>query len=636
MKTKIKEGNYAKLGVCQEQEWTNFTFCGEKEDQCYVVLTNTITGTVHRIEVPQAYYVGSLRSIAVADLSLEDEEYYFEINGQKVMDPCAHAIMGRYIWNDKTRKEHDYEVCGAFVTDTFDWGNETAPEIPEGEMVMYKLHVRGFTMDADGRRFPGTFLALKNKITYLKKLGVTTIELMPVYEFEEMMIPPVSKLPDYIQWNPKEEDQILPSDEPQADPKVNYWGYVEGNYFAVKASYASKPKDASAEYKALIKKLHDNYMECIMEMFFPEDIDHNLVLEALHYWVREYHVDGFHLLGGNLPMTAIVQDNMLSRTKIFYTGFDANICTIQRKYKNLYVYKEEYMYPARRVLNHFNANMREFIDQQRKQGNKYGFVNFITSNNGFTLADLFMYNDRHNEANGEDNLDGNGWNFSNNYGVEGPTKKRYINKLRKLKWRNSMAMLFLAQGVPLVWSGDEISNSQQGNNNAYCQDNPVGWVNWKNEKTHRKEIRFLEQLAQFRREHPIVANEMPFQFSDYRSYGSPDLSFHGESAWILEPSEGRMALGMMYNGAYSTDERYKEDVYVAYNFYSAASTLALPKLDKDKHWYLVMDTSDDEMPFLEKAVLQDRGNIVLKAQSICVLVGRSEQKEGKRKVKEGK
>ena len=181
MKTKIKEGNYAKLGVCQEQEWTNFTFCGEKEDQCYVVLTNTITGTVNRIEVPQAYYVGSLRSIAVADLSLEDEEYYFEINGQKVMDPCAHAIMGRYIWNDKTRKEHDYEVCGAFVTDTFDWGNETAPEIPEGEMVMYKLHVRGFTMDADGRRFPGTFLALKNKITYLKKLGVTTIELMPVY-----------------------------------------------------------------------------------------------------------------------------------------------------------------------------------------------------------------------------------------------------------------------------------------------------------------------------------------------------------------------------------------------------------------------------------------------------------------------
>ena len=154
MKTKIKEGNYAKLGVCQEQEWTNFTFCGEKEDQCYVVLTNTITGTVNRIEVPQAYYVGSLRSIAVADLSLEDEEYYFEINGQKVMDPCAHAIMGRYIWNDKTRKEHDYEVCGAFVTDTFDWGNETAPEIPEGEMVMYKLHVRGFTMDAmeDGFR----------------------------------------------------------------------------------------------------------------------------------------------------------------------------------------------------------------------------------------------------------------------------------------------------------------------------------------------------------------------------------------------------------------------------------------------------------------------------------------------------
>ena len=135
MKTKIKEGNYAKLGVCQEQEWTNFTFCGEKEDKCYVVLTNTINGTINRIEVPQAYYVGSLRSIAVADLSLEDEEYYFEINGQKVMDPCAHAVMGRYIWNDKTRKEHDYEVCGAFVTDTFDWEEDVAPEIAKKDMV---------------------------------------------------------------------------------------------------------------------------------------------------------------------------------------------------------------------------------------------------------------------------------------------------------------------------------------------------------------------------------------------------------------------------------------------------------------------------------------------------------------------
>jgi glycogen operon protein len=286
------------------------------------------------------------------------------------------------------------------------------------------------------------------------------------------------------------------------------------------------------------------------------------------------------------------------------------------------------MYPARRVLNHLNGNMRDFADQQRKQGAYLGYINYIASNNGFTLADLFMYNDKHNEANGENNSDGNAWNFSNNYGVEGPTKKRYINTIRKLKWRNSILMLFLAQGVPLLWEGDEMGNSQNGNNNAYCQDNPLGWLNWKNEKSHRKEINFLRQVIAFRKEHPIISNEMPFQFSDYKSVGCPDLSFHGESAWIMEPIAGRMSLGMMYCGAYAANPEAAEeaeDVYVAYNFSSAMTSLALPEASGKRRWYMVIDSSNDQTPFLEEPVLCTNGSIVIKSQTIQVFVSKKEK-----------
>ena len=622
MKINVKEGNYAKLGVQQQAGQVTFTFCGEKEDICFVVLVRKSDMNRVRVEVPESFCLGSLRSITIVDLDVTGYVYYYEINGIKQIDPCAQRIVGREIWNDESRKAKDYEVFCGFAKEDFDWKNDLAPEIPRDRMLLYKLHVRGFTMDADKQKYPGTFQALMNRIGYLEMLGITTVELMPVYEFEEMPIPVETKLPEYVKWEPDEEDMIQPESVQVQVGRLNYWGYGSGNYFAVKASYASNPEQADREYKTLIRRLHAHHMECIMEMYFPVDTNHNLIVDVLRYWVREYHVDGFHLLGESIPVTAIVQDNLLSRTKIMCEKYDPGVVCDGRKYMNLYVYKDEYMYPARKILNHLNGNMKEFIDQQRKQGSRLGYVNYITSNNGFTLADLFMYNDRHNEENGENNLDGNAWNYSNNYGIEGPTRKHYINSLRRLKWRNSMLMLMLAQGVPMLWAGDEIGNSQKGNNNAYCQDNAIGWVNWKNEKTHRKELVFLQKLVCFRKEHPIISNEMPFQFSDYHALGCPDLSFHGESAWILEPTVGRMCIGMLYCGAYTKGDKEAEDVYVAYNFFSAVSSLALPQLDKHKRWYLVMDSSNDSQPYLDEAVLMENSSITMMPQSICVLVGR--------------
>jgi glycogen operon protein len=619
----VKEGNYNELGAIINGTEVVFTFRGEKEDTCYLILIDRTTKEQQKIFVPNEYCLGSLRSISVRIPKPDRILYEYEINGKAVTDPYARVIVGREKWNDGQRAECGYKVYGAIRRDEWSMEEQHSPEIPKSQMVMYKLHVRGFSMDhGAAKRIAGTFSAVEEKLDYLQNLGITTLELMPVYEFEEMAVPVQRELPSYIKWEEMPDDLIKPEElaEP-ADAKINYWGYSGANYFAVKASYGRKPEKAAQEFKKLVESLHARHMECVMEMFFPDDVNQNLVLDALRYWVRCFHVDGFHLLGSNLPVTAIVQDVILSRTKIFYTGFEENAIQSDKKYKNLYIYKEEYQYPARKILNHINADMVEFMNQQKKQGEQVGYVNYISSNNGFTLADVFMYNDRHNEDNGEGNADGDAWNFSSNYGVEGPTRRRHVAQLRHRQWRNAILMLFLAQGVPLLWGGDEFLNSQKGNNNAYCQDNPIGWMNWKNARLHEADTAFVKAVIAFRKAHTVLSTEKPFKFSDYRTLGFPDVSYHGENAWILGYDIGKMNLGIMYCGAYAGED--EADVYVAYNFYSAVSTLALPKLGNKKQWYLVIDTAREKEPFVgTEEAAESQQTVFLHPQSICVLIGK--------------
>lgn len=620
----IREGNYEQMGVCTRGDTVYFTFYGEKEDVCALVLIDKNTREQTRVAVPKEYCLGSLRSVALTGLDMKLYFYYYEINGREVLDDYAPVIAGREKWNDRNRASEFYRVYGAASDSRFDWKNDRNPEVSGTKMFIYKLHVRGFTMDQrTGGKTRGTFRGLENKIAYLKELGVTTLELMPVYEFEEIMSIPVKpELPEYVKWQEAKDDIIVLPQQTPTPERLNFWGYGPGNYFSVKASYASNPARASEEYKHLIQMLHANDMECVMEMYFPVETNHNLILDALRYWVKEYHVDGFHLLGENLPITAIVQDVILSRTKIFYLDVHADR-QIQKKYSRLYVYKEEYQYPARKLLNHFNGDMQEFMNQQKKQGDGYGYVNFVASNNGFTLADVFMYNDKHNEENGEENLDGDAWNFSNNYGIEGPTRKKYINHIRQRQWRNAVLMVMMGQGVPLLWSGDEFGNSQMGNNNAYCQDNAIGWVNWKKNRTADAQIRFLKAASQFRREHSILAQRDPFHFADYKSLGFPDVSLHGDNAWISHIDYGRMSVGLMYSGAYDIGREDAEDVYVAYNFYSDVTSLALPKLDKKRKWYLAIDSADEDEGWEQGPVIcENQQYIVMDPQSICVLVGK--------------
>ena len=616
----VREGNYLVLGASVSKNQVTFTFEGEKEDNCRIVLTHKTTKEKQFISVPESYCMGSLRSVTVSGFQPQEYNYIYEINGQEKLDPYARIIVGREKWNDESREAEEYRLSAGFRMNTFSWGEDKNPEIPKSEMIMYKLHVRGFTMgNKSAGKSRGTFLAVKNKIPYLKDLGITTVELMPIYEFEEMPIPEEVDVPEYVKAQPELAEKIQPTLFDNKQKKVNYWGFGPGEYFAVKASYASEPQKASIEFKKLVKALHDQQMECVMEMFFPEDTSHNLIMEVLHYWVKEYHVDGFHIIGGNLPITSIVQDPLLSRTKIFADHFNDQY-DIRRKYKNLYIYREEYQYIVRQILNNYDCDIHEFMNQQRKQGENYGFVNYITNNNGFTMADLFMYNDKHNEANGENNCDGPEYNFSNNYGIEGYTKKRFITELRRGKMRMAFTMLMLAQGVPLILAGDEFGNSQNGNNNAYCQDNEIGWVNWSHFNRYKEDREFLKELIRFRKEHGLITNEVPFKFNDYRSMGAPDLSYHGENAWIAQLDPGKKSVGVLYSGAYAKEGQSNTDLYVGYNFYSEAVKLALPTI-ADKKWY-----NGEEL-------LEEQLYTEIPAQSVVVLYGREVEKKKIKRVK---
>lgn len=585
MNLTVKEGNYLALGAKVVKNQITFTFEGEKEDACRIVFIHKITKKKEYIDVPADYCVGSLRSITVSGVQPQEYDYLYEINGKEKLDPYATVIVGREKWNDESRKANKYKLAAGFDGVNFPWGNDKNPEVPKSDMIMYKLHVRGYTMGLKtAGKVKGTFQAVKNKISYLKDLGVTTVELMPVYEFEEMPLPKKLEIPDYVKWQPEAEDMIQPVVIDNEVKNLNYWGYGAGNYFAVKASYASEPTKANVEFKRLVKALHENGMECVLEFFFPWETNHNLIMDVLHFWVKEYHVDGFHLIGGSLPITSIVQDPVLSRTKIFAEDFWGQY-NGNRKYKNLYIYKDEYQFAVRQLINHYDCDIREFANQQRKQGDQYGFVNYLAINNGFTLADCFMYNDKHNEANGEDNRDGNDYNLTNNFGVEGPTRKRYINEIRHNRMRMAFVMLMFAQGVPLIMAGDEFGNTQNGNNNAYCQDNEIGWVNWSQFARYKEDRELIKSLIAFRKKHTIITKEEPFRFNDYRTMGAPEFSYHGENAWISQLDPGRKSLGMLYYGAYAKEGQSKEDIYVGYNFYSDEVKLAVPTLNQKK-WTL--------------------------------------------------
>lgn len=618
MEFEVKRGDFFRLGVTKGKTWTNFCIVCRKEAECSILLyKRDQKECVEEIPVSDAFSQGNLRAARVEGLQLSDYDYNYRINGTEVTDPFARRIVGREKWADPERNPTE-TLRSRHEENRFSWKGERRVEIPRRDMTLYKLHVRGFTKGLpESVPDRGTFRALARKLSYLKTLGITSIELMPVYEFEEKIPTEGGEPPEYKRWTYRKKDKIRkPAQRPEY--KMNYWGYGKGMYFAPKASYAAG-EYPDLEFKECILKMHKMGMECIMEMDFADDMPGEWILAALRYWVSEYHVDGFHLQGDRVPIGLLLEDAYLGRTKLFYKEMTEHaIPDAEAAFPRAFLDTDEFLYPCRKLANGMHGTIWELADQMKKQNAKLGYVNYIADHNGFTLYDLFVYGQKRNEANGEANADGPVWNYSSNCGVEGETTSRNVQRIRDRRMKNAAAMLFLAQGAPMLMAGDEDCNTQKGNNNAYCQDNPIGWKDWGISRHKKEFLKYIRTLIAFRKEHAILRMERPMRLADTESYGCPDLSYHEESAWLAPGFYERGALGMLYCGKYAGEE---EDVYLGFNFSDLHKSLALPKQKNKKKWHLVMDTALKGAFLPEPEELQEFC-YTLEAQSVCIILGK--------------
>lgn len=636
MRYEICKGNYHAKGAEIKGKLTTCTVENRRQEACNLVLYPKKGGRAERIPMEGDLNQRSIYSVGLKDLPWKEYDYCFEIGGRRVLDPYAKYIVGRETWADLERKEEEIK-CG-FYKDDFSWGQDRLPMIPKQEMMMYKLHVRGFSML---QKIPsneqGTFQGIVHKLQYLKEMGITTVELMPVYEFEEVFTK-----------DPYQKEVFSPD-------KINYWGYTTGNYFAVKSAYLGADKTPDA-FKQLVKKLHRRNMECILEFYFDDKLNPHFIIEILRYWALEYHVDGFHVICGADLAHLIAKDSYLSGRKLFFEWFPQELCLWENHEMDLFTYNDAFLYAARKLMNHQGGSPGEFADQMRRQQRGQGYVNYVANNNGFTLMDSFTYTEKKNQANGEENRDGIAWNFSSNCGEEGTSRRKYVNRLREKQIKNALCTVMFSQGVPLIWMGDECGNSQNGNNNAYCQDNAVGWKSWERDKRSRDIHCFLKQLARLRKEYPALRSPNPMELCDYKGYGYPDLSYHGDNGWRMGAGGGDHSIGMMYCCRYADPgekERraeqgdvLKEDlkkesekepvrrardefIYIGYNFSALDQHLALPSLPKKYRWCCILNTGE-ERSFKERQTQTGALTFRIQKQTVCMLVGRCEEQSVQR------
>ena len=574
-----------------------------------------------------------LRQGDVWNLTLETDRqlkgcfvYGFQTEQGWLSDPYGIVLRGREIWGAETGSGVDLETDSRTFPETgfkrkletvagqtvFEWGEDKRPQIPYEDCVIYKAHVRGFTKHPSSRvRDRGTFRAVMEKIPYMKELGVTTLELMPVMEFNEV----------------REETEVhmvkLPVEN--QPPKLNYWGYGDSFLFAPKASYSSgKRKHPATELKTLVRELHKNNMELVLELYVSGKEDPSMVLDAVRYWAREYHIDGIHLVG-DAPLKLIGQDPYLSRLKLwaeYWNGVD------EGSHRHLGWYNDGFLRDMRQILKGDDGGLNRLAYRAKLNLEKSAVINYMAGTNGFTLADMVSYNEKHNEANGERGKDGPEENDSWNCGAEGPTRKRKVLELRKKQMKNAVLMLFFSQGTPMLLAGDEFGNSQFGNNNPYCQDNEITWLNWNQQKSNAEFYRFVKASIAFRKAHPVFHQVKPLLGMDSLGCGQPDISCHGMKAWQPDFSDSCHQLSIMYCGEYGhkKDGTRDEDFLLIYNMHWEPHSFALPKLPKGRRWHLVVDTGRKESEnFRENGnepMLEEQMTYEAEPRSIVVLMGK--------------
>lgn len=607
----IMPGRPEPLGTLITEDGVNFCAEAEAGRPCSLLLYEKgCARPCREINMENGGRIGNVASVFVRQLPVQKVEYNFKIDGKIVTDPFARMLAGRKDWGVIPADQDGHEVRGAFPKVQYDWEGDIPLKLPYEELIMYTLHARGFTKhSSSGVRHKGTFLGLIEKIPYLKDLGVNLIELMPAYEFSETARP--------------EQDFHPYRNKMQEEPvKLNYWGYAPGFYFAPKSAYAAG-EDAASEFKDLVKALHREGIELIMEFYFPEGTSRLLILNCLKYWMLTYHVDGFHLSGPAVPMGLLAEDPLLGTCKLMNEGFDMNgLYKRKPEFRNIGEYNDGFQNDIRRFLKGDEDQLEKFAYRVRKNPADRGVVNYITNHNGFTLMDLVSYDAKHNEANGEQNRDGNNYNFSWNCGAEGRSRKKAVAELRRKQIRNALVMLLLSQGTPLLLAGDELGHTQDGNNNAYCQDNEISWLNFRVPKGNLYIREFVKKLIALRKRHPILHMPEELRIMDALSCGYPDLSYHGKKAWYPEFENYNRQIGIMYCGQYAEESDF---FYFAYNMHWIPHEFALPSIPKGQKWRTLIDTSkdyDNIVPEEQTEALDKQKAVIVPERTIMVLIGR--------------
>lgn len=682
----VRPGMFETNGATPLPVGVNFTVHTSGGTSCELLLFHRGEEEPYAVlPFPDEYRIGDVYSMIVFGLDIEELEYAYRVDGpwdpekglrfrkeNVLLDPYARAVAGQRIWGEK--KEGAYHA--RVVKDVFDWGDMPQSKREMSDLIIYEMHVRGFTKHpSSGVEQKGTFEGLREKIPYLKELGVNAVELMPIFEFDETV-------------NCREVD---------GKKLLEYWGYNSVSFFAPNTSYtaAEEYNREGTELKTLIRELHENGIEVILDVVFNHTAEGNekgptfcfkgfdnkiyymltpdgnyynfsgcgntlncnhpmvrqMILECLQYWTINYRIDGFRfdlasILGRNAdgsPMNnpplleSLAFNPVLSNVKLIAEAWDVG---------GMYQVGK---FPANRRWAEWNGRYRDCLRSYLKgdlweawtaawcisgSGDLYGgytqdgneryagynsCVNFLTCHDGFTLYDLYSYNTKHNEANGWDNTDGASDNRSWNCGAEGETDDPEVKMLRFRMIRNACAVLMCSRGTPMFLAGDEFGNTQFGNNNSYCQDNEVSWLDWSLLEKNRELFEFFKFMIHFRKKHTVIRKKLPDavcglgSLNTRNEYGEPNIE-----------KEARM-LAVSFAG-YDSEKGKDDIVYVAVNSYWEDTRIFLPDLQGRETWYLCVNTYGDgagRYVYPEGEEVRIESEFVMKPRSVAVFTTKS-------------
>lgn len=673
----IRPGFFREFGAVAIPGGVNFTIHTHGATSCELLLFHRKAEEPYAvIPFPESYRIGFCYSMIVFDLDIEEFEYAYRLDGpydekkgfrfdknKILLDPYARAVTGQSQWGHVNNAQHGYRA--RVVQSNFDWGDQRHHSIPMEDLIIYELHVRGFTMDeSSGVKHHGTFEGLREKIPYLKELGVNAVELMPIFEFDEMR-----------------DVRLIDENE-----LIDFWGYNPVSFFAPNTSYCSSMEynREGLELKTLIKDLHDNGIEVILDVVFNHTAEGNefgpcfsfkgfdnniyymltpdghyynfsgcgntlncnhpvvrdMILECLRYWVIEYRVDGFRfdlasILGRNDDGTPLSQppllrslafDSILGNVKLIAEAWDAGgLYQVGSfpSWKRWAEWNGRYRDDMRRFLkgDDFLAQTAaaritgspDLYDPAYRGGN--ASINFLTCHDGFTLYDLYSYNQKHNEANGWGNTDGADDNNSWNCGVEGETDDPAILALRKRLMKNACAILLCSRGTPMFLSGDEFADTRYGNNNPYCQDNLISWLDWSLLKKNKDLFDFFQYMIRFRKDHPVIRKDLEPSY-----LGIPAMSTHG-----LTPDEtnfsGDSHVVCVRFAGYNEATQKEDLVYLAVNSGWFPVTLTLPELPEHYKWKVAVNTGDPKYQFFHKNSMPTvESKIFLGERSVIIFI----------------